>query len=294
MLPRELLKKIRRIEILTRRRVDETFAGQYHSVFKGRGMEFAEVREYAVGDDVRAIDWNVTARMGRPFLKLFEEERELTVMIVADISASMDTGSGAETKRETAATLAAILAMSAVRNQDKVGALLFGGDAHAYVPPGKGQRHAIRIVRDILYEQPKKTGTDIEAAMALLGRLQKKRAVVFVITDLLGMSEPGRAFQIAARRHDLVVLHVEDPRERTLAGSGLIPLTDPETGAQTWIDLRDPATRARWTETAAARETARKKALLRIGVDRVKIDAGSDVSKPLLRFFRERALRLGA
>lgn len=291
MLPRQLLRKIRRIEILTRRQVDETFAGQYHSVFKGRGMEFAEVREYLVGDDVRAIDWNVTARMGRPYLKMFEEERELTVIVVADISASMDTGSGEETKREAAATLAAILAVSAVRNQDKVGALLFGGEAHSFVPPGKGHRHAIRIVRDILYEVPKKGGTDLEAALTLLGRVQKKRAIVFVLTDLLGCGEPGRALPIAARRHDLVFMHVEDPRERELAGDGLIPLRDAETGAFTWIDLRDAKVRKSWTETAEAREAHWHRQLMRLGVDRVRIPAGGDVTKPLIRFFRERALR---
>lgn len=290
MLPHELIRKIRRIEILTRRHVDETFAGQYHSVFKGRGMEFAEVREYQQGDDVRCIDWNVTARMGRPFLKLFVEERELTVMIVADVSASMDTGSRSETKRETAATIAAILAVSAVRNQDKVGCLLFAGDVHSYVPPGKGNQHAIRIVRDVLYEESTHRGTNLEAALNFLGRVQKKRAVVFVLTDLLGCGDPGRALHVTSRRHDLVFIHVGDERERALAGSGLMPVEDAETGALTWIDLSDESTRRRFREAAEEREAFWTKKLSRLGLDRVSVDAGGDVVRPLVRFFKERAV----
>jgi len=291
MLPRELIRKIRRIEILTRRHVDETFAGQYHSVFKGRGMEFAEVREYMRGDDVRAIDWNVTARMGKPFLKLFMEERELTVMIVADISASMDTGSGSETKREAAATVAAILAVSAVRNQDKVGAMLFAGDVHSFVPPGKGHRHAIRIVRDVLYEQSDRPGTDLEAALSFLGRVQKRRSIVFVLTDLLGCADPGRALHIAAKNHDLVFIHVGDERERVLAGSGMIPVQDAETGEFSWIDLSDESTRRSWTEAADERKAGWKTRLARLGLDHVAIDAGKDPVRPLVRFFKERAHR---
>ncbi|MCZ7583369.1 MAG: DUF58 domain-containing protein [Deltaproteobacteria bacterium] len=271
--------------------MDETFAGQYHSVFKGRGMEFAEVREYQRGDDVRAIDWNVTARMGRPFLKLFEEERELTVMIVADISASMDTGSRSETKREAMATVAAILAVSAVRNQDKVGAVLFGGDVQGYVPPGKGHRHAIRIVRDVLYEKPARPGTNLEEALGFLGRVQKKRAIVFVLTDLLGAGDPGRALHVASRRHDLVFVHVGDPRERELAGDGLMPARDAETGEIVWLDLSDAATRRRWQEAARERDAFWKKKLSRLGLDRVRIDAGDDPVRPLVRFFKERAHR---
>jgi uncharacterized protein (DUF58 family) len=291
MLPRELIKKIRKIEILTRRYVDETFAGQYSSVFKGRGMEFAEVREYQIGDDVRAIDWNVTARMGRPYLKLFEEERELTVMILADISASMDTGSGSETKREMAAAVAAILAVSAVRNSDKVGALLFAGKVHAFVPPGKGHRHAIRIVRDVLYEKPEKQGTDLALALEMLGKVQKKRAVVFVLTDLLGCDDPGRALEIAAKRHDLVFIHVGDKREKTLAGSGLIPLEDAETGEFTWLDLSDESAKAAWAAQAEKREKEWNKRLMRLGLDRAYIEAGGDPVRPLVRMFKERAHR---
>ncbi len=291
MLPRELIKKIRKIEILTRRYVDETFAGQYSSVFKGRGMEFTEVREYQIGDDVRAIDWNVTARMGRPYLKLFEEERELTVMILADISASMDTGSGSETKREMAAAVAAILAVSAVRNSDKVGALLFAGQVHAFVPPGKGHRHAIRIVRDVLYEKPEKQGTDLAVALEMLGKVQKKRAVVFVLTDLLGCEDPGRALEIAAKRHDLVFIHVGDKREKTLAGSGLIPLEDAETGEFTWLDLSDESAKAAWAAQAEKREKDWNKRLMRLGLDRAYIEAGGDPVRPLVRMFKERAHR---
>ncbi len=291
MLPRELIQKIRKIEILTRRHVDETFAGQYNSVFKGRGMEFAEVREYQIGDDIRAIDWNVTARMGRPYLKLFEEERELTVMIVADISGSMDTGSGDETKREMAAAVAAILAVSAVRNSDKVGALLFAGDVHAYVPPGKGHRHAIRIVRDVLYEKPKKEGSDLAKVLDMLGQVQKKRAVVFVLTDLIGCGDPGRALEIAAKRHDIVFIHVGDKRERSLRGSGLIPLEDAETGQIAWIDLADESSRKAWADAARKREADWNKRLMKLGLDRAYIDAGGDPVRPLVRLFKERAHR---
>ncbi|MBZ0273473.1 DUF58 domain-containing protein [bacterium] len=291
MLPKDLLRKIRRIEIRTRRHVDETFAGQYHSVFKGRGIEFAEVREYQAGDDVRSIDWNVTARMGRPYLKLFEEERELTVMIAADISRSMETGSRAETKRETAATVAAIVALSAVRNQDKVGALLFSGDVHSFVPPGKGHRHAIRIVRDVLYEEPRAPGTDLSAALNYIGRVQKKRCVVFVLTDLVGVPDPGRALQVTSRRHDVVFIHIGDARERELAGAGLMPMRDAETGEIQWIDLSDAATRQAWTDAAGARDAEWKRRLNRLGLDRVRITAGGDPVPPLVRFFAERAHR---
>ncbi|MCB1152918.1 DUF58 domain-containing protein [bacterium] len=291
MLPRELIRKIRRIEILTRRHVDETFAGQYQSVFKGRGMEFAEVREYMQGDDVRSIDWNVTARMGKPYLKRFTEERELTVMLVADISGSMDTGSGEETKRETAATVAAILAVTAARNQDKVGGLLFGKEVHSYVPPGKGHRHAIRIVRDILYERPAEPGTNLAAALDMLGRVQKRRAIVFVLTDLIGLPDPGVSLQVASRRHDVVMIHVGDRRERDLKGEGLIPLQDAETGAVEWIDLSDPETRKLWRQAAEEREALWDKRLKRLGLDRVELQAGGDSVMPLVSFFRRRALR---
>ena len=291
MLDRELLKKIRRIEILTRRHVDETFAGQYRSVFKGRGMEFDEVREYTIGDDIRAIDWNVTARMGRPFVKQFTEERELTVILLVDLSASGVFGSKGVSKRQVAAELGAILAFSAIRTGDKVGLVLFTDKIELYVPPAKGNRHGLRVIREILSFKPRGKGTDISDALDYLCRVQKKSAVVFCISDFFD-EDFSRSMLLTARRHDLVAVNVVDDRELEMPDVGLVELEDAETGKTFWIDTSSRDFRKAYSEKANQRLENLKDDFNKAGVDKVTIKAGGDLTAPLIRFFQERAARI--
>jgi uncharacterized protein (DUF58 family) len=291
MLDRELLKKIRRIEILTRRQVDETFAGQYQSVFKGRGMEFAEVREYAVGDDVRTIDWNVTARMGHPFVKQFTEERELIVMLLVDMSASGLFGSQGVSKRQVAAELGAIFAFSAIRSGDKVGLILFTDKIELYVPPGKGNRHGLRVIREMLSFRPEGKGTDVGGALDFLSRVQKKKAVVFCISDFFdeGFDNP---MLLTSRRHDLVAANIIDPREQSMPDVGLVELEDAETGQAHWVDTSNNAFRRAYKRRAQLRQEKLKTSFARVGVDSLSIEAGQDMTLPVIRFFQERAAKL--
>src|SRR5687768_14790528 len=229
MIPREILKEVRRIEISTRGLVNEVFSGEYHSVFKGRGMSFAEVREYQYGDDIRSIDWNVTARTGSPFVKVFEEERELTVMLLVDVSASGDFGTRGKLKSQVAVEICALLAFSAIKNNDKVGLIIFSDHVEEFVPPRKGRRHVLRVLRELLYHRPEGRGTDIGAALEYLAHVQRKRAVAFLVSDFRDQGFDG-ALAVAGRRHDLVAVRIGDDREQELPPLGFVQLEDPESG----------------------------------------------------------------
>ncbi len=298
MLPPELIRAIRRIEIRTRHLVDDSFAGEYQAVFKGRGMEFDEVRQYQPGDEVRTIDWNVTARMGEPFVKRYVEERELTVMLAFDASASGHFGTAGRLKREIAAELGAVLAFSAISNNDKVGLLAFTDRIELHIPPRKGRRHVLRLIHDLLAFQPSGRGTDIPLALDRLNRILKRRAIIFLISDFLpDLTGRGRKASdqnllgLTNRRHDLVAVTLTDPRETAWPAVGLVALQDAETGATTWVDSSDPAWREAFARQAVARQAARDAALTRAQVDRIDVTAGQDYVEPLLKFFKMRARR---
>jgi uncharacterized protein (DUF58 family) len=291
MIPREILKQVRRIEISTRGLVNEVFSGEYHSVFKGRGMNFAEVREYQYGDDIRNIDWNVTARSGSPFVKVFEEERELTVMLVVDVSASGDFGTrGGRMKGEVAVEICALLAFAAIKNNDKVGLIIFSDHVEKLVPPRKGRRHVLRVLRELLYHRPEGRGTDINAALEYLTHVQRKRAVTFLVSDF---RDEGfeRALAVVGRRHDLIAVRLGDVRERGLPPLGLLELEDPETGERVVLDTSD----ARFRESFGAVDERRRAELDRVmrrsKVDVIDIDTGQPYVRPLMRFFEERMRR---
>jgi len=290
MIPREVLRQVRRIEIRTRRLVNDVFGGEYHSVFKGRGMEFAEVREYVPGDDIRAIDWNVTARFGQPFIKIFSEERELTVVLLVDVSASGDFGTRGRLKADLAAEVGAVLAFSAVTNNDKVGLILFTDEVEQHVPPRKGKRHVLRVIREILYFKPKRRGTRITAALEHLARVQKRKAVVFLISDFETEGyEP--AFKLAAKRHDLVAIRISDPHERTLPNVGLVMMEDPETGRRQLVDTSSKKVRARFAERRAERDAAFRQARKEAQVEAIELTTDEPYAKPLIGFFAGREKR---
>lgn len=293
---REILGHVARLEIRARRLVEETMAGQYHSVFKGRGMDFEEVREYTPGDEVRSIDWNVTARTGRPFVKKFREERELTLLLLVDLSASGVFGSGAQSKRELMAEIASVLAFSAIRNQDCVGLVLFTDRVEKFVPPAKGRAHVLRVVREILFHEPEHAGTDLEAALAFAERVAPRRAMTFLLSDfLVPGAETGlpralqRALRRVARRRELVALLPVDPRERELPDVGYVTLEDAETGEQIEVDTGDPALRARYARRFEEQTAAVERDLRAAGVDRLRFDTGEPWLPLLQRFFRARA-----
>lgn len=290
MIPREILKQVRRIELSTRGLVNDVLSGEYHSVFKGRGMNFAEVREYQYGDDIRTIDWNVTARNGSPFVKIHEEERELTVMLLVDLSASGDFGTRGRFKAEVAVEICALLAFSAIKNNDKVGLIVFTDDVEKFVPPRKGRRHVLRVLRELLYHEPQSTGTDIAAALDYLNHVQRRRAVTFLVSDFQddGFEKP---LAVAGRRHDLVAVRLRDERESELPPLGILALEDPETGQRVMVDTSRPAFRKRFADTVAARREALDKRLRRSKVDVIDIETGEPYDRPLMRFFRERARR---
>lgn len=294
MSPTEILKKIRRLELRTRRLVDASFAGQYHSVFKGRGMNFEEVREYAPGDEIRAIDWNVTARMDRPFVKKFTEERELTVLLVVDVSGSGDYGSVHLSKRELAAEVAAILAFSALNNNDKVGLLLFTDRTELFIPPKKGRQHILRLIRDMLFFQPQGRGTDVAGALDLVNRLLSRKAVVFLISDFL-CEDFSKPLTVASRKHDLVAFPVVDPGEKELPALGLITLEDAETGQQIEINTASATVRHAFAAQEQQRWLELRRTLAARRVDCVPLRTDEDVMRPLRAFFesRERRLAIG-
>ncbi len=293
MTPRELLRKVQRLEIRTRRLVDQSLAGSYHSVFRGRGMEFAEVREYQPGDDVRSIDWNVTARMQRPFVKKFTEERELTVVVAVDTSGSGKFGTARSTKIELATEVSALLAFSAIRNKDRVGLLLFTDRIETYVPPRKGREHALRVLRDLIASEPVGKGTDIAGAMTYLRNVVPKRAVVFLVSDFQD-SRYDKVLRTVARKHDVVAILVSDPREMELPDSGLLAVEDPETGVRGVLDAGSRKVRAAYEAFAVKRRAAIRETVRKTGVDLLELNTGEDYEKPLVRFFQERARRAGA
>ena len=290
-LPRDLLKKVRRIEIRTTRMVNEVFSGEYHSIFKGLGMEFSEVREYQPGDDIRNIDWNVTARFGHPFLKIYREERELVVMLVVDLSGSQRFGTGDRFKTETAAEITAILSLAAIKNNDKVGLLAYTDKIEKYIPPKKGRNHVLRLIREILYFSPEGRGTNTSAALEYLLSVIKKKCVIFLISDFID-SGYHKPLAVAARKHDLIALKLSDPLEMAFPKAGLLRLYDLETGGEKIVDT----SRARFRESFKRRVRLRNeefdRTVSRMGIDKVYIPAGGDYSAPLFRFFEMRARRI--
>lgn len=290
-IPPELLQKIRRIEIRARRLVANLFLGEYHSVFRGRGLEFSEVREYQPGDDVRSIDWNVTARMGTPYVKKYVEERELTVLLVVDVSASETFGTGAQTKGEVAAEVAALLAFAAVANNDRIGLLTFSDRIEKFVPPRKGSQHVLRIVRELLYARPQGRGTDIAGALAYLTRVARRRSIIFLISDFLDRGFEG-ALRLAVQRHDLVAISLTDPRELSLPPLGLLEMEDAETGQPLLLDTEDRETRRQYALAAAQRREERQQLLRSMGVDEVAIATDRSYVQPLMTFFQARARRI--
>ncbi len=289
MLPREIIKKIRRIEIHTSHIVNEMLAGQWNSAFKGRGIEFEEVRPYQVGDDVRAIDWNVTARTGRPFIKLFREEREMAVMLLVDLSASQSLGTHWQTKRELVTELSATLAFSAIKSNDKVGLTLFTDGIEKFVPARKGTRHVLRIIRELLYCQPIGQGTSLRKALEHLNRMASRRTVVFLVSDFQDAGYE-RALKIARRKHDIIPLVVADEREFIMPEIGLARLKDAETGKLVAFDTRSKANRRAYEELRRRQAAARDALFRKLQLDPIHIYTGEDFVEPLKRFFHKREL----
>lgn len=290
MLTREQVQAVRKIQIRTSHLVSDLFAGRYHTAFKGQGMEFAEVRPYLPGDEVRTIDWNVTARAGEPYVKRFVEERELTVMLVVDASASTRFGSVRQLKQELAAELAAVLAFSAISNNDKVGLVVFSDRIELALPPRKGTRHVLRVIREILNYEPQGRGTDLRVAVDWLNRVVHRRSVAFLLSDFL-VEDPGRALAVTARRHDLIGVVVEDPREQELAPVGMIAFEDPESGRTVLVDTSDESVRRQFRERRARQREVRSRALRGAGIDVIPVATDDDYVKVLLRFFAERGRR---
>ena len=291
MIPREILKQVRRVEIATRGLVNEVFSGEYHSVFKGRGMNFAEVRAYQYGDDSRSSDWNVTARTGTPFVKVFDEERELTVMLVVDVSASGDFGSRSRMKGEVAVEICAVLAFSAITNNDKVGLIIFSDRIEKFVPPRKGRRHGLRVLRELLYFQPEGRGTDVAGALGYLARVVRRRAGGFVVSDFFDTGYQ-KALAVAGRRHDTVVIRMGDPRERELPAVGYIELEDAETGEQLTVNVSDPAFREAFDHDVTETRTTLEREFRKTGIDVIELSTDRPYADRLMRFFRQRAKRL--
>jgi uncharacterized protein (DUF58 family) len=291
MIPKEIIKKIRRIQIVTTRAVQDVFAGEYQSVFKGRGMEFEEVREYQVGDDVRTIDWNVTARMGNPYVKLFKEERELTVMIIADVSASGAFGTVRRLKAELVAELCAVLAFAAINNNDKIGLILFTDRIEKYVPPKKGITHVLRIIRELLYYKPEGKKTDIATALEFLSRVTTRQTVSFLVSDFMATGY-DRALRIAAKRHDLIAVSVSDPRERNLPSVGLVEFEDPESGEAILVDTGSRQLREGFARIVKRHVAERESFFRANGVDCIRVNTAEPYIKPLMQFFKAREKRM--
>ncbi|MDX2018625.1 MAG: DUF58 domain-containing protein [Deltaproteobacteria bacterium] len=292
MLTREVLKKIRKIEIATQRLVRDRMAGQYLSVFKGSGIAFSEVRQYMPGDDIRLIDWNVSARMNEPYIKLFTEEREMTVMLLVDMSASGQFGSVGREKREVAAELAAVVAFSAIKNNDRVGLIIFTDEVERFVPPKKGKKHVLRVVSEILTFQPQSRRTDLRSGIEFLGRVARRRAVAFLISDFLSPQDRyERPLRVAARRHDLVPVTIIDPLEEALPNVGLVDLEDPETGEIITFDTSGPEARAFAANVARAKD-ARKALFNKLDLDGIEARTDRPYLPALTAFFEARARRM--
>ncbi len=290
MLNRELLKKVKKIELSTRHLVNEVFGGEYHSVFKGRGMEFAEVREYTPGDDIRTIDWNVSARTGAPYVKLFEEERELTVMILVDASASGAFGTRIQMKRTLAAELSAVLAFSAVKNNDKVGLIIFTDHVEKYIPPRKGRSHVLRVIREVLNHEPVHQGTSINTALEFMSRVIRKRSVTFMISDFLD-KDYEKSLKQASRKHDMLSFHLQDPWEIELPNLGLIQIHDGETGETSLINTGKASLRKTYEAKSRERFDKLQAFFKSSGLDYLPIRTDVPYVDPLISFFRKRASR---
>lgn len=289
--PTEILRKVRRIEFRTRRLVNSVFAGEYHSVFRGHGMAFAEVRDYQPGDDVRTIDWNVTARMGHPYVKVFDEERELTVMLMVDASASGDFGTVRQMKGEIAVEICALLAFSAIQNNDRVGLIIFTDDVEVFIPPKKGRKHVLRVIRELLYFRPSRRGTNVAAALDYLNRVTTRRSVVFLVSDLMDEGYE-KSLRVAGRRHDVVPVVVQDPRERHLPDIGLVLLEDAETGEEILVDTSDIVARSAFAKSAEEADERRRKVFGQMGLDVVEVSTEESYVDPLMAFFRMRARKI--
>ncbi len=290
----ELIKKVRKIEIKTRGLSKNIFAGEYHSAFKGRGMTFSEVREYQYGDDIRNIDWNVTARFNHPFIKIYEEERELTVMLLVDVSNSRVFGTQTQLKKNLITEIAAVLSFSAIQNNDKIGVLLFSDKVEKFIPPKKGRTHILRIIRELIEFTPENKGTNISEALRYLTNAIKKRSTAFVISDFIdddnetGIPRFDEAIRIANRKHDVIGLRIYDEREKVLPPVGLIRMRDAETGNYAWVDTSSPKLRNQYTNWYKTMESKVSNILLKAGVDYVSIATGQDYVKPLINLFKKR------
>lgn len=287
---KEVLRRIRRIEIFTKRIANELLSGEYHSVFKGQGMEFDEVREYQPGDDVRSIDWNVTARMDAPYVKRFSEERELIVMFLLDVSASGRFGTTDKTKIDLAAEICSVLAFSAIQNNDKVGAIIFSESIEEYIPPDKGRRHVLHVIRNLLFHRPSGRGTDIAAALEYLLRVTKRRAIVFLLSDFIS-DDFSKPLAAVASRHDLIAVKIGDDRETQLSGGGMIRLWDQENGVERVVDLGNRKAAQRFKKLLDENRAELDTLLKKYGIDAIDIGTGQDYIKPLNVFFRARARR---
>ncbi len=290
MIPKEILKKVRHIEIRIGRLVNDVFAGQYESIFKGRGMEFHEVREYIPGDDIRSIDWNVTARIGQPFIKKFVEERELTVLLMADISGSGYFGTKNKMKKEIMAELGALLAFSAIKNNDKVGLSLFTDRVEKFIPPKKGRPHVLRVIRELLYYKPEHKKTNINNALEYLGKVLKKKAVIFLLSDFMD-SGYDRLLRILNKRHDIIGISISDPRETHFPDIGLMQFEDRETGESIYLDTSDTHLKNELIKRRNSFTESRKKLFRSMGLDSIEISTDKSYIEPLMLFFKMRARR---
>ncbi|MEE2764968.1 MAG: DUF58 domain-containing protein [Candidatus Neomarinimicrobiota bacterium] len=290
MIPREILKKVKRIEIRTRGLVNDLFGGEYHSVFKGRGMTFSEVREYQPGDDIRLIDWNVTARTNNPFVKIFEEERELTVFLIVDISASGKFGSGQDLKQDIGTEIAAVLGFSAIKNNDKVGLILFSDEVEKYLIPKKGKSHVLRVVRELLYVKSRRKGTSLKNALDFLLKVAKRKSVVFIISDFLD-NNYWSSLRITNRKHDLIGIRLYDPAELEIPDLGLAKIEDPETGSMFWVDTSSTVDRQKLQKKIIDEMDELKKKAISIGFDLISITTDQDFVEPLRAFFKLRDKR---
>jgi len=292
MLSKEIIRKIRRIQITTSRKVNDVFAGQYQSVFKGAGMEFDEVREYLPGDEIRSIDWNVTARTGNPYIKKFIEERELTIMLLLDVSMSCRFGTSGRPKSETAAEICSVIAFSAIQNNDKVGMMTFTDRVEKFIPPRKGVRHVLRVVREAIQNVPEGSGTDLNKVLEYLNGVAPRRTITFVISDFFA-PDFKKNLSMTNRRHDVIAVTVTDPAESKLPKAGMVKLHDAETGEPYLVDTSDLLTRALYEKHAVEKDLRRRKLFRSVKVDNVVIRTDQSYVEPLIRFFRMRERRLG-
>ena len=291
MIPRKILQKVKRIEIRTRGLVNDLFGGEYHSIFKGRGMTFSEVREYNPGDDIRLIDWNVTARTGSPFVKVFEEERELTVFLLVDISASGEFGSVTQLKRDYGAEVASVLGFSAIKNNDKVGLILFTDRVEKYIIPKKGKTHVLRVIRELLYTKPKGSKTSIKEALDYLLKVAKRKCVVFLISDFLD-DNYLTSLKVVNKKHDLIAIQLLDPAELELPNMGLIKVEDPETGEMFWVDTSSQKAMTQLKDEISINQSEFRKETKKSGIDLISISTDEDFVDPLMSFFKSREKRI--